>query len=176
MSEDRYLLVPNCTEEKDLIIQELCHDYRSVTMKKCLLHEFKPTTPFDESRTVGINLQFTNEKEYEMFLQFVYDKRGSIHYPQALDWLPISEEEWKSGEIPNRETPIYKEGEVVDQYGLQWYPERIEKYRKKYKGYRIKNFGKYRESLDGQDLFVTTEDEVEEIDPIIVKFPYYANK
>ena len=78
--------------------------------------------------------------------------------------------------IPTRETPIFTKGNIVDRYGLTWYPERVEKYRKKYKGFRIKNFGKYRESLDGKDLFVTTEEDIEEVDPIIVKFPYYNNE
>ena len=176
MSEDRYLLVHDCTEEKHKIIEQLGEDYEHVTGRKMTLCFFKNASPFDESTPVCISLEFEKEHEYELFLQYVYEKYGSIHYPTALEWLPISKEEFYSGEVPNRETPIYKEGEIVDQYGLQWYPERIEKYREKYKGFRIKNFSKYRESLDGQDLYVTTEDGIEEVDPIIVKFPYYANK
>ena len=125
MSENRYLLVHDVTEEKHKIIKQLGEDYEECTGKKMVLCFFKPASPFDESTPVAIFLSFEKEHEYELFLQHVYEKYGSIHYPRALEWLPISHEEFYSGEVPNRETPIYKEGEIVDQYGLQWYPERI---------------------------------------------------
>lgn len=168
MSEDRYLLIKNATSKWDTI-QELVEDYRECLQRMVLI-----TNLGDD--VVGLHLEFEQETIYERFIQYIYTKRGSIYYPEKLEWLPVSEEEWMEGEIPTRETPIFKEGNIVDQYGLTWYPERVEKYRKKYKAFRIRNFSKYRESLDGKDLYVTTEDGIEEVDPIIVKFPYYANK
>ncbi len=169
--ENRYLLVPEMYEKspKWPILWELLSDYQSVFGKSAY------TVVFPDNH-LGIELIMPNEREYEKFLQYIYEERGSIYYPEKLGWLPVSKEEWDKGLVPDRETPIYKEGNIVDKYGLTWYPERVEKYRKKYKGYRIKNFSRYRESLDGEDLLVTTEDGIEEIDPITVKFPYYANK
>ena len=168
MSEDRFLIVKDSIS-KWSTIQELCEDYRECFQRTLLI------TNLDNDVT-GLHLEFDNEMQYETFLQFIYNKRGSIYYPEKLKWLPVSEDEWMDGEIPTRETPIFTKGKIVDKYALTWYPERVEKYRKKYKGFRIKNFGKYRESLDGKDLLVTTEDDIEEVDPIIVKFPYYNNE
>lgn len=168
MSEDRFLIIKNSIS-KWSTIQELCEDYRECFQQTLLIVNL-------DNDVIGLHIEFENEMQYEKFLQFVYNKRGSIYYPEKLEWLPVSEEEWMEGEIPTRETPIFRKGDIVDRYGLTWYPERVEKYRKKYKGFRIKNFGKYRESLDGKDLFVTTEDDIEEVDPIIVKFPYYNNE
>ena len=168
MSEDRFLIIKNSIS-KWTAIQELCEDYRECFQRTLLIVNL-------DNDVIGLHIEFENEMQYEKFLQFVYNKRGSIYYPEKLEWLPVSEEEWMEGEIPTRETPIFRKGNIVDRYGLTWYPERVEKYRKKYKGFRIKNFGKYRESLDGKDLFVTTEEDIEEVDPIIVKFPYYNNE
>ena len=115
MSEDRFLIVKNSTS-KWSIIQELVEDYRECLERMTLISNLGDDV-------VGLHLEFMNEHEYEKFLQHVYNKRGSIYYPEKLEWLPVSEDEWMEGEIPTRETPIFKKGNIVDQYGLTWYPK-----------------------------------------------------
>ena len=123
---------------------------------------------------VGLHLEFDKD-DYEKFIKYIYKERGSIYYPEKLEWIPVTEDEWTDGIIPDRE-PSYVEGLVFDRYGHDWSDDEVQSYRKRYKGYIIKDYKKYRESLDGKDLLILTESEVEEIDPIIVKFPYYKNK
>ena len=123
---------------------------------------------------IGLHLEFDTD-DYDNFIKYLYEQKGSIYYPEKLEWIPATEEEWTDGIIPDRE-PSYREGLVFDKLGHDWSDEEIDSYRKKYKGYLIKNYKKYRETLDGKDLLVMTEDDIEEIDPLIVKFPYYKNK
>jgi len=169
MSDDRFLIIKDCKKSNGKwdALQELCHDYRVVFQRVLLLHNLGDDV-------IGIHLEF-KDNEYDNFIKHVYDKKGSIYYPEILEWIPVTEDEWTDGIIPDRE-PIYKQGEVFDKFGYDWREEYIDLYRKKYKGFVIKNCKKYRESLDGKDLYVLTEDDVEEVDPIIVKFPYYSNK
>ena len=169
MSDDRFLVIKDCKKSNGKwdALQELCHDYRVVFQRVLLLHNLGDDV-------IGIHLEF-KDNEYDNFIQHVYDKKGSIYYPEILEWIPVTEDEWTDGIIPDRE-PIYKQGEVFDKFGYDWREEDIDLYRKKYKGFVIKNCKKYRESLDGKDLYVLTEDGVEEVDPIIVKFPYYSIK
>ena len=126
MSEDRYLLINELLTSKWDTIQELVEDYRTRNCREW----FSKTNLGDD--VVGLHLEFEQETIYERFIRYIYTKRGSIYYPEKLEWLPVSEEEWMEGEIPTRET-LYSKGNIVDQYGLTWYPERVEKYRKKYK-------------------------------------------
>ena len=166
MSNDRFLIIKNCIEKWD-VIQEFVKTYSTYFERVLLIQNLN-----DE--VVGLHLEF-NDNEYDDFIKHIYKQKGSMYYPEKLEWIPVSEEEWTDGIIPDRE-PSYVEGLVFDRYGHDWSDDEVQAYRKCYKGYIIKDYKKYRESLDGKDLLVLTENEVEEIDPIIVKFPYYKNK
>ena len=166
MSDDRFLIIKNSVE-KWSVIQEFCNDYRMFFQRVLLIQNLGDDV-------VGLHLEFDKD-DYEKFIKYIYKERGSIYYPEKLEWIPVTEDEWTDGIIPERE-PSYTEGLVFDKFGHDWTDEEIDSYRKKYKGYLIKNYKKYRESLDGNDLLVMTEDDIDENDPIIVKFPYYKNK
>ena len=166
MSNDRFLIIKNCIEKWD-VIQEFVKTYNTYFERVLLIQNLNDDV-------VGLHLEFGDE-EYDDFIRHIYKQKGSMYYPEKLEWIPVSEEEWTDGIIPDRE-PSYVEGLVFDRYGHDWSDDEVQAYRKRYKGYIIKDYKKYRESLDGKDLLVLTENEVEEIDPIIVKFPYYKNK
>ena len=166
MSNDRFLIIKNCIEKWD-VIQEFVKTYSTYFERVLLIQNLN-------DKVVGLHLEFSNN-EYDDFIRHIYKQKGSMYYPEKLVWIPVSEEEWTDGIIPDRE-PSYVEGLVFDRYGHDWSDDEVQAYRKQYKGYIIKDYKKYRESLDGKDLLVLTENEVEEIDPIIVKFPYYKNK
>lgn len=166
MSDDRFLIIKNCTEKWN-VIQEFVKTYNTYFERVLLIQNLNDDV-------VGLHLEFGDE-EYDDFIRHIYKQKGSMYYPEKLEWIPVSEEEWTDGIIPDRE-PSYVEGLVFDRYGHDWSDDEVQAYRKQYKGYIIKNYKKYRESLDGKDLLVLTENEIEEIDPIIVKFPYYKNK
>ena len=166
MSDDRFLIIKNCIEKWD-VIQEFVKTYNTYFERVLLIQNLNDDV-------VGLHLEFGDE-EYDDFIRHIYKQKGSMYYPEKLEWIPVSEEEWTDGIIPDRE-PSYVEGLVFDRYGHDWSDDEVQAYRKRYKGYIIKDYKKYRESLDGKDLLVLTENEVEEIDPIIVKFPYYKNK
>ena len=166
MSDDRFLIIKDC-HKKWNVIQEFVNTYNTYFERLLLIQNLN-----DE--VVGLHLEF-NDSEYDDFIRHIYKQKGSMYYPEKLEWIPVSEEERTDGIIPDRE-PSYVEGLVFDRYGHDWSDDEVQAYRKRYKGYIIKDYKKYRESLDGKDLLVLTENEVEEIDPIIVKFPYYKNK
>ncbi len=166
MSNDRFLIIKNCIEKWD-IIQEFVKTYSTYFERVLLIQNLN-----DE--VVGLHLEFS-DNEYDDFIRYIYKQKGSMYYPEKLEWIPVSEEEWTDGIIPDRE-PSYVEGLVFDRYGHDWSDDEVQAYRKRYKGYIIKDYKKYRESLDGKDLLILTENDVEEIDPLIVKFPYYKNK
>ena len=166
MSNDRFLIIKNCIKKWD-IIQEFVETYNTYFERVLLIQNLNDDV-------VGLHLEFGDE-EYDDFIRHIYKQKGSMYYPEKLEWIPVSEEEWTDGIIPDRE-PSYVEGLVFDRYGHDWSDDEVQSYRKRYKGYIIKDYKKYRESLEGKDLLVLTENEVEEIDPIIVKFPYYKNK
>lgn len=166
MSDDRFLIIKNCTEKWN-VIQEFVKTYNTYFERVLLIQNLNDDV-------VGLHLEFGDE-EYDDFIRHIYKQKGSMYYPEKLEWIPVSEEEWTDGIIPDRE-PSYVEGLVFDRYGHDWSDDEVQSYRKRYKGYIIKDYKKYRESLDGKDLLILTESEVKEIDPIIVKFPYYKNK
>lgn len=166
MSNDRFLIIKNCIKKWD-IIQEFVKTYNTYFERVLLIQNLNDDV-------VGLHLEFGDE-EYDDFIRHIYKQKGSMYYPEKLEWIPVSEEEWTDGIIPDRE-PSYVEGLVFDRYGHDWSDDEVQAYRKRYKGYIIKDYKKYRESLDGKDLLILTENDVEEIDPLIVKFPYYKNK
>lgn len=166
MSDDRFLFIKNCMEKWD-VIQEFVKTYSTYFERILLIQNL-------DDNVVGLHLEF-DDNEYDDFIRHIYKQKGSMYYPEKLEWIPVSEEEWTNGIIPDRE-PTYIEGLVFDRYGHDWSDDEVQAYRKQYKGYIIKDYKKYRESLNRKDLLVLTENEIEEIDPIIVKFPYYKNK
>ena len=166
MSDDRFLIIKDCVKKWE-VIQEFVKTYSTYFERVLLIQNLN-----DE--VIGLHLEFS-DNEYDDFIRYIYKQKGSMYYPEKLEWIPVSEEEWTDGIIPDRE-PSYVEGLVFDRYGHDWSDDEVQSYRKRYKGYIIKDYKKYRESLDGKDLLILTENDVEEIDPLIVKFPYYKNK
>ena len=88
MSDDRFLIIKNSVE-KWSVIQEFCNDYRMFFQRVLLIQNLGDDV-------VGLHLEFDKD-DYEKFIKYIYKERGSIYYPEKLEWIPVTEDEWTDG-------------------------------------------------------------------------------